>query len=174
MVERSDNFVLMSHCILAQATRAEGCEKSPSAIDYVVRFCLDNEINMVQMPCPETLFPLGGLPRDPHGKKWYEANGFRAFCKELVKSQVAYAKLLTDAGNNIVGIIGVHFSPACSTIKDSGSVYMQHGIYMEELELALADVELYPKFISTNPDWHNRLAMDLSSLIEDQPRRAVG
>ena len=173
MVDVSKDFVLMSHCILAQTTRADGCAKAPAAIRVVINFLLEHEINMIQMPCPETLFPLGGLPRDPHGKKWYEQAGFRDFCKSLAPSQAEYAHKLIKAGNNLLGIIGVHFSPACSTIKDSGSVYMQYGIYMEELEIAFGRLGMEPPLtISVNPDWHNKLHQDLQSLLNKRKAAA--
>lgn len=162
--ERSNACVLMAHCILAQTVRAEGCHKAPAAIKEIVQFCLDNDVNMIQMPCPETLSPCGGLPRDPHGKKWYEAAGLRDTCKLIARGQANYAKILTDAGKNIVAIIGVEFSPACSTVQGSNSPYRQYGIYMEEFENELSARGINPITISLNPAWSKRTGQDLKKL----------
>ena len=168
IVERSEHCVLLAHCILAQTVRADGCEKVPAAVRRVVEFCLDNDLNMIQMPCPETRFC--GLPREPHGKKWYEQQGLRKICRIIAAEQAVYARQLVDAGKIILAIIGVEFSPACSTVKNNNSVYRQHGIYMEELEVALEIRGLCIPAISINPDWRNRLERDLADILEkDQP-----
>lgn len=163
-ITASPYCVVISHCILAQTVRAEGCATAPASVRQVIEFCLDHEINMIQMPCPETLFPKGGLGRPGHGKKWYEAQGFREFCEPLAVSQAEYCKRLADAGKIILGLIGVEFSPACSTV-DAG-VYRQTGIFINTLRTALTAVGL-PQFpmISVNPKWRDKLARDLQSLL---------
>ena len=75
---RSKDCVFVSHCMLAQGVMANGLVKHfPGPVRPVLQFCLDHDINIIQMPCPETLCASGGLGRDPRGKKWYEQNGMR-------------------------------------------------------------------------------------------------
>lgn len=164
---RSNRCVLVSHCLLAQTVRAEGCAKRPAILREVVNFCADNGLNIIQMPCPELLF--SGLPRDQHGKKWFEANGFRPHCSEIAKAQAEYAAMLQTAGKEIVAVIGMEFSPACSTIEGNKSPYRQHGIFMEELKGALSGAGISPVFISINPDWRNKMAAELDKLRVGQP-----
>ena len=54
-MQPSSKCVFVSHCVLAQTVRAEGCAKSPAVIREVVDFLVENEINIFQMPCPELL-----------------------------------------------------------------------------------------------------------------------
>src|SRR6266571_3777814 len=63
---RSQRCLVLAHCLLAQCVRAEGLAKYfPGPVVPVLQFCISNEINIVQLPCPETLFlnSAGGLPR---------------------------------------------------------------------------------------------------------------
>lgn len=164
-IEVSPKCVFVSHCILAQTVRAEGCAKTPAIIDQVVRFLMDHEFNIMQMPCPESL--AVGITRGKHGKKWYEKQGIREVCKNIAEGQVEYMKLLQDAGKEVVGIIGVEFSPACSFTRDSKSVYRQEGIYGEELRLAMDKNGISAKMISVHSEWKDRLDKDLRSLLSE-------
>ncbi len=162
----SDRCVFVSHCILAQTVRAEGCAKSPAVITQVIEFLMRNHINIIQMPCPETLTPNGGLGREAHGKKWYEENGLRGTCTDIAISQVGYMKTLIAGGKEVIGVIGITFSPACSTEKDV-NVYRQQGIYIEELEKALSSEGIDIPMISVNPDWCAKLEKDLERLVKE-------
>lgn len=161
---RSKNCVLLAHCILAQTVRADGCEKAPAIITQVVEFLMREQINIIQMPCPETLFI--GLPRPPHGKKWYEQHGFRDHCRKIADDQAEYCKTLEEAGNRIVAILGVEFSPACSTIQNSGIAYRPYGIYIEELVSSLGNAGIHPKTISINPGWKHKMEQSFAELVE--------
>lgn len=166
---RSYRVAFVSHCILSQVVMAEGVVKGhPSMIRPVIEWALENEINLEQMPCPEALWL--GYKRPSHGKKWYEDKGFRNYCAMLVDNEALKMARLVDAGAEIVGVIGVVFSPACSTIKDSPSPYHPYGIFMEELEKASATYGLHPKFICVTERWMKKSKSELYFLLEpDQP-----
>ncbi len=164
IVEVSQTCVFIAHCMLAQTVRAEGCAKAPAAIKRVIEFLMEHEINIMQMPCPESI--AMGIEREKHGKKWYEANGFRPVCKDIALNQVNYMLALQQAGKKVIGVIGVTYSPACSFEQDNGSVYRQEGIYGEELRAAMEKHGIDAKIISVNPDWKDKLEKDLLSLLE--------
>ncbi len=169
---RSKRCVFLSHCLLAQVVRAEGLAKYyPGPMKPVVQFCLDNDINMMQMPCPESNCMAGGLNRQPQGKKWYEEHGLRPVATGIAEGQVAYMKALVDAGMEIMAIIGVEFSPACGvTYLNKGPViYKASGIYVEELKNHMARHGLDIPMIGVNPSWHKKLANDLDNLIHPRP-----
>lgn len=163
-IEVSQRCVFIAHCMLAQTVRAEGCAKAPAAIKRVIEFLMEHEINIMQMPCPESI--MLGIAREKHGKKWYEEKGFREVCRDIARNQVNYMKALEIDGKKIVGVIGVTFSPACSFERDNGSVYRQEGIYGEELRAAMKHFNIDAKMISVNPDWKDKLEADLLSLLE--------
>lgn len=165
---RSKLCVFTSHCMLAQAIRAEGLAKHfKAAVKPVVQFCLDHDINIMQMPCPESMCASGGLGRSPHGKKWYEDNGLRETASKIAKGQVQYMKSLVDNDYHILAIMGVEFSPACSiTYLNRGPViYKDQGIYIEELnkELAISGLEI--PMIGVNNRAHRKLEKQLNEMI---------
>lgn len=167
-MNRSKNYVFLSHCILAQAARAKGLAKyHPAAVKPVIQFCLDNDINMVQMPCPETRCAAGGVGRDPHGKKWYEDNGLRETCSSLAIDQAVYMKQLIEGGFNILAVIGIEFSPACAPeyLNRGPVVIKDQGIFIEELKEEITKLELNIKFMGVNMRWHKKLERDLRDLI---------
>ncbi len=169
MDSRSRNCVFLSHCLLAQAVRANGLAKYfPGPVKPVIQFCLDNDINMMQMPCPETLCANGGLGRDPHGKTWYEQNGLRDTAREIAVSQVGYMRELVDNGFTILAVIGMEFSPACAVnyLNRGRRIYHDQGIFIEELQSALNRVNLDVPFIGVNQRGLKKLEKQLQSLVD--------
>lgn len=167
-MHRSQKCVFVSHCLLAQITVAKGLAKiSPAMVKQVVQFCLDNDINVFQMPCPEINCKAGGVERDLHGKKWYEDNGLRNTSEQIAKEQACYMQKLISAGANILAIIGVEFSPACApTYLNKGrSITRSKGIYIEELiaELKLQGLDI--PIIGINQRWHRKVQRQLNELL---------
>lgn len=165
---RSRRCVFVSHCILAQGIMAQGVvKKYPSVVRPIVEFCIDNDINILQMPCPESMCPAGGLIREPHGKKWYEENGLRETARTIAEEQVEYMQKLESQGFEILGIIGVDFSPACAvTYLNRGPIiYQDQGIYVDELRRCLENRNMQVEFVGVNQQWHRKLQADLNQLI---------
>lgn len=167
-MHRSQKCIFVSHCILAQISVAKGlAKKSPAIIKQVVQFCMDNDINIFQMPCPEIQCEAGGVDRDLHGKKWYDENGLRATSKHIAKEQVCYMNKFVSSGADILAIVGIEFSPACApTYLNKGrSVIKGKGIYIEEL---VAELKLYAldiPIIGINQRWHKKAQKQLSELL---------
>ncbi len=168
-MNRSKKCVFVSHCLLAQVVRAKGLVKvSPAIVKQVVQFCMDNDINVFQMPCPELLCAAGGLGRDLHGKAWYEKNGLRETSSEIAKEQVGYIAKLIRAGFEVLAIIGVEFSPACapSYLNKGRRIVKGKGIYIEELERELKLQKLRIPFIGVNQRWTRKLEKQLDEMLE--------
>ena len=166
--ERSTRFVFLSHCILAQGIRATGLAKYHAAIvKPVLQFLMDNDINIAQMPCPESRCAAGGIGREPHGKVWYEKHGLRETSETIAQGQAMYMKSLVDNGFEILAVIGMEFSPACAvTYLNRGPVVVKDkGIYIEELMSELERLELDIPFIGINQRWHKKLDRDLQRLV---------
>jgi predicted secreted protein len=164
---RSRRCVFVSHCVLAQCVMAEGLVKEfPGPIKPVVEFCMANDINIMQMPCPETLAPAGGLGRGPHGKMWYEKAGLRTTAREIAVGQAAYIRTLVDNGFNVLAIIGVEFSPACAVnyLNQGRKIVHGKGIYVEELEGAMKERGLAIPFIGVSQRWQKKMRADLEKL----------
>jgi predicted secreted protein len=147
---------------------AEGVAKYFAAsIKPVVEFCLANDINIMQMPCPETLCDTGGLGRMPHGKAWYEQRKLRDKASEIAKGQASYMAMLAARGYDILGVIGVDFSPACAVnyLNKGRSIVKGEGIYVEELKSELKSFGLEPVFVGVSGRWPKKIARDLTALL---------
>lgn len=166
---RSTRFVFVSHCILAQGVRANGLAKYyPAMVRPIIEFCLEHDINIVQMPCPEVMCGTGGLGRDPHGKKWYEERGLRETAKRIARGQVQYMRALIEDENRVLAVIGMDFSPACAPnyLNRGRRIVRDEGIYVEELKRELELAELEVRFIGVNQRALKKLDRELRSLIE--------
>lgn len=167
-MNRSKKCVFVSHCLLARAVVAEGLAKhAAAAVKPVVQFCLDNDINIFQMPCPEVQCPAGGLGRPLHGKTWYERNGLRETSSQIAADQAAYMAELAAAGLNVLAVLGVEFSPACAvTYLNRGRAVMRaQGIYIEELCRELESRGMSVPFIGVNERWLNKLRKQLEEVL---------
>ena len=81
---RSKRCVFVSHCLLAQGLMAQGIVRKHSSIFRpILEFCLEHDLNVFQMPCPEAQCAAGGIERQPHGKQWYEERGLRSTAREI-------------------------------------------------------------------------------------------
>ena len=166
--QRSARFVFISHCLLAQGVRANGLAKyHSSVVKPVLQFLMDNDINIVQMPCPESRCAAGGIGRDPHGKAWYEKNGLRETSQPIARNQALYMKDLVDNGFEILAVIGMEFSPACAVtyLNRGPAIYKDKGIYIEELLREMSKLELNVPFIGINQRWHKKMERDLNELV---------
>jgi predicted secreted protein len=154
--------------LLAQAVVAKGLAKNAAAmVKPVIQFCIDNNINVFQMPCPEVQCAAGGVARVLHGKGWYEKNGLRETCTQIAKEQVSYMMELMKNGFDMLAVLGIEFSPSCATtyLNKGRSVVKGKGIYIEELERELEVNELKIPFIGVNQRWTKKLLRQLDELL---------
>ena len=165
---RSRKCVFVSHCLLSQGVMARGLvRRFPGPVKPLLQFCLDHDIGIEQMPCPETLCEAGGLTRDPHGKMWYEKNGLRDTARTIAEAQADYMQQLVDNDFEILAIIGVEFSPACAVnyLNAGRSIKRDQGIYVEELRLAMKDRDIEIPFVGISQRWHKKMVVDLNAIL---------
>ena len=165
---RSKYCVFVSHCLLAQCVMADGIVKRfPGPVKPVLQFCLDHDVNIMQMPCPESLCASGGLGRKPRGKAWYEAHGLRDTSREIATGQAEYMLRLQQSGFVILGMIGVEFSPACAVnyLNKGQRITRGEGIYVEELKTAMRERGLDVPLIGIAQRWHKKMERDLLELF---------
>lgn len=170
-MKRSKKCVFVSHCLLAQVMMAKGLVKlSPAIIKQVVQFCMDNDINIFQMPCPEFLCAAGGPGRDVHGKAWYEKNGLRQTSSEIAKEQVNYMVKLIHAGFEVLAVIGIEFSPACAPnyLNNGRRIVKDKGIFIEELQREFKLQKLQVPFVGVNQRWTRKLEKQLSEVLQER------
>jgi hypothetical protein len=109
----------------------------------------------------------GGLGRSPRGKAWYEQNGLRETSVKIARGQADYVARLLAAGIDVLGVVGMDFSPACavSYLNKGRSIVKGEGIYVEELRRELAERGISLPFIGVSGKWQKKMVRDLEWLL---------
>lgn len=153
---RSKKFVLIPFCLICQAFQAQGIVKYDwsNAITPIVDELLKNNINLIQMPCVESLFGgcETGLKRKPKGIAHYDNSKFRKHCKVLALQTADMVKAILSNGYQIIVILGIEISPSCSVkhqYTNKGMV-RRPGIFIEELKKELEINKINIPFLGIN------------------------
>lgn len=147
---RSKRVVFMAHCLLNQNAISDGTAVFPAAFRNVIGAYLDNDVGIVQLPCPE-LCCLGLDRGNVHGAESpvTEENTRirRAMETDSISGQLSaladyVMKQITEYhrhGFEIVAIIGANRSPNCGveTTSDNNREVEGKGLFMEELHRRL-------------------------------------
>lgn len=146
---RSEQFVLVPFCVLAQSFHAEGLVKYDwrGVIKPIIQVLMDRDVNIIQMPCMETLFHGGtatGLNRKPKGMKCYDIPEFREQCRQEAEKVLEQIKGIYTSGYRVSAILGMEYSPSCAVKiqypPKKGDA--NRGVYMQELTSLLKGAEL--------------------------------
>jgi predicted secreted protein len=117
---RSKKFIFIPFCLICQAFQARGIVRFgfTSKINPIVEEILRHDVNIVQMPCPESQLRgyEQGLKRNPKGFKEYGADQeFISLCEKLSSEVAGQIKAIVTNGFEVVAILGMEYSPSCST-----------------------------------------------------------
>lgn len=131
---RSKKVVFLSHCILNENTRYLGGACRRGCIREIVEQCLEYDLGIVQMPCPEQ-YAWGGVLKRllllAYGLKWrfplaYRLRGVlipvgllytRLVYRRLAQQTVRQIEDYLASGFSVVGIVGIDGSPTCAVNK---------------------------------------------------------
>lgn len=128
--QRSGRVIFLAHCLLNQNTRYLGGACRACCVEEIVRQCIELDLGIVQMPCPEErawggvmkrrflrLYGLArrrGVPRGAVAAIGVAARFLTGRIYRRLARQVArQVKDYDAAGWRVVGIIGVDGSPSC-------------------------------------------------------------
>lgn len=158
--KRSKKLVFLAHCILNQNSISDGTAEFPASINELIDFFQENEISMVQMPCPELL--CLGLDRgNKKGAKQeviIENTRIRESLKrpalicnisEMAKQLVFQIEEYQKHEFEIIGLVGINRSPSCgvnTTSKNNVEVEGQ-GIFISILQELLKKRNIKLKMI---------------------------
>lgn len=137
---RSRYFAFVPSCVLSQALHAQGLVKYRwrAVVKPIVEVLIKNDINIIQMPCPESSYPtyIEGIRRSPKGYNSYDTKEYRNHCRRLAKNITDLIYALINNKYIILAIFGIAYSPTCAIktqyIPGKGKV-RKLGIFMEEL-----------------------------------------
>lgn len=147
---RSRRVIVMSHCLLNQNSIADGTADFPSQFKEIIELCMEKEIGIIQLPCPE-LQCLGLDRQDCKGAQRPLLNE-NSRIRELISNEAHIKTLQNKAeeivsqiieykkfGFDVIGVIGVNRSPSCGveTTSIHGEERSGKGIFMEVLSNAL-------------------------------------
>jgi len=114
---RSNKAIAISGCLLHQSLMAANCATEPAAIKGVIEWTFKNKIGMIPWSCPETL--AIGLPRETKGIERYRKTNLIEVCDSIAINFSKYLEIQINGGIDIIGIVGVSFSPACSARRQA-------------------------------------------------------
>lgn len=154
--QRSRRFIFIPFCLICQAFQAQGIVRHGhvATIKPIIEEILRHEVNIIQMPCPESR--LGGyedgLKRGPKSISKYDTPEFREVCQHSASEVTEMIKAILNNNYEVVAILGIEFSPSCS-IKlqySNKGVFHQPGLFIESLKDQLAKEEIEIPFLGIN------------------------
>lgn len=146
-----DKLALVSHCYINQNSVLKPLRRPMNTFVDVVKTLLDDEIGIIQLPCPELLY--AGLDRADATYEVYDNDKYRKLVQEKLSEM--FSELETyKPGLTEIQVHGVLGSPSCGvfhTVKgpiDNCGLVDGSGVFMEELKLLLdefsnKEIEIY-------------------------------
>ena len=149
---RSKKFVLIPFCLQCQAAQASGIVKQPwsSSITPIMELLIRSNLNIIQMPCPETLYY--GLVRKPMGFSKYDSNDYREHCANLAHNLTEMVTSIKISGYDVVAILGIDLSPSCAVnyVYTHKGMIRRKGLFLDELSQELSSKQIEIPFIGIN------------------------
>jgi predicted secreted protein len=121
-MNRSRKLILTAHCVLNQNAVVREWERAPGAFNSLVKVMLDENLGILQLPCPEMAF--AGEDRPPRTREEYNTPEFRELSRNLARPLVQQVAEYQRQGYQIVGLLGIGDSPSCDTRGEQG-VFME-------------------------------------------------
>jgi predicted secreted protein len=129
---RSGKVIFLSHCILNENTRYLGGACRAACIREIVEQCLDKDIGIVQMPCPEQI-AWGGVTKrlmllayGAKGTFFYRTLSLffplflmytRVIFRRLARETAGQIRDYLTSGFSVIGVMGIDGSPSCGINK---------------------------------------------------------
>ncbi len=172
--ERSKKFIFIPFCLICQAFQAQGIVRYgySAVIKPIIEEILRHDINIIQMPCPES--QLGryeeSLKREPKGIEQYDTPEFKEICQRLASEIVQMIRGILVNGYEIVAILGVEYSPSCATKiqYSSRGTFHRPGFYIEALKTQLAKEKIEIPFLGINRRGIKKSLSELRQLLGQQ------
>lgn len=172
--QRSRKFIFVPFCLVCQSFQAQGLVRYgwPAVIKPIVEEILKHDINIVQMPCPESQFGglEKGLKRSPKSITEYDTEDFRRACRNLALETTKTIKAILANNYEVMAILGIEFSPSCSTKLQYSSkgTFHRPGLFVEALKKQLTEEKIEIPFIGINKRGIKKSLNDLKKLFNEQ------
>ena len=161
-------------CLICQAFQAQGIVRYgyPAVIKPIIEEILRHDINIVQMPCPES--QLGGykqgLKRGPKGIYQYDTPEFRKICQRLALETAEMIKAILTNGYEAIAILGIEYSPSCATKiqYSSKGTFHRPGLFIEALKDQLDKEKIEIPFVAINRRGIKKSLDGLRQILDQQ------
>ena len=120
---RSRRVIFVAHCVLNQNARLDGCAVFPNVMRDALEALTEENVGIVQMPCPELM--ILGLDRciAGHGEDMRirdtleskKAEALRAMAERLAVEIEEYRK----NGFAVLGVLRIENSPGCEPLNNA-------------------------------------------------------
>ncbi|PIP23389.1 MAG: hypothetical protein COX90_01920 [Candidatus Nealsonbacteria bacterium CG_4_10_14_0_2_um_filter_38_17] len=150
-MKRSKKFIFVPFCFFAQGIRAEGIvKKYPSVITPIAELLIREEINIIQMPCPEIEYE--GIKRKPAIKQKYNTKEYREICRRYAEEIISFAKKLKGNNYQVLFMLGLENSPSCAVdyLFERGRKLKGSGVFIEELKNEMEREKIFIPLIGIN------------------------
>lgn len=139
---RSRRFVAVIDCILNQNARDLGAARFPAMNFDFLQLCNDQNVGILQMPCPE-IAALGFKRSRKPGqtiRDVLDTDAGRQRCIEIANDVVDRIEVYLAEGYELLAILGGNpLSPGCA-VNDSGAgLLIDSGVFMKELQITLRE-----------------------------------
>lgn len=154
--QRSKKFILVPFCLICQAFQARGIVRHgfSAVIKPIVEEILKHDLNIIQMPCPESQFGglEKGLKRTPKSLAEYNNPKFLSLCERLADQVVDQIGAIIANDFEVVAILGIEFSPACSiSLQYSNKgTFHEPGHFIAVLQKKLKEKNIDIPFLGIN------------------------
>ncbi len=168
MDNRSKKFVFIPFCLMAQAYQAKGIVKYEwkSSIRPFIDLLLDNDINIIQMPCAEAEFK-NSLIRVPKGISKYDTEEFNKHCEKLANKVSSQIRNIISSDYEVIAILGIEQSPSCCVnyIYTNRGMEKRMGLFMQRLYENIKDLNI--PIIGINRKYINKSLNELNKIMNN-------
>jgi predicted secreted protein len=137
---RGKRFVAVIECILNQNARDAGAARFPAMNFDLLRLCQEQDVGILQMPCPE-IAVLGCKRARPPGqtiRAALDTASGRQRCALLANDVVDRIEAYLAQGYLLMAILGGNpRSPGCAVHDGDTDLAMESGVFMKELRAEL-------------------------------------
>ncbi|SHK24166.1 CD3072 family TudS-related putative desulfidase [Paramaledivibacter caminithermalis] len=115
-MECKNRLIILAHCFLNEKSKVKKyCIDHDANIEEVLKILLDNEIGMIQLPCPE--ITCYGLRRWGHVKEQFCTPNYRKHCRKIFEIYLEQIQEYIKNDYEIIAIVGIEGSPSCGVNK---------------------------------------------------------
>ena len=169
--KNSTDFIFVPFCLMCRAFQAVGIVQDDYflTIKPVLDLLIKSEINIIQLPCPESSFISydRGLSRLPAGLKMYLTDEYTNHCLELSRNSLEMIKAIIKKGYNIKAILGIENSPSCAVnyIYSNKGMLKRSGVFIGILMRSLEEENITIPFMGINRRSTRKIIKALGSLL---------